>query len=155
MYSALSTIYPEKKWLPWLFDKVPQGYWEDTANQLSFLDWISQRLEVKSQEDWYKIKTSGIHGDNMSITIGYVVDIEKLGGTTLLRYYNGSLIKALQTLYPDKEWLFWKFDKVPRNFWESKANQLKFLKWVETVKNIRTLDDWYNVSGEDMIQVGK
>ncbi len=42
-------------------------------------------------------------------------DITKHGGAGLLQYYyGGSLIKALQTVYPEHSWKHWRFTK-PHN----------------------------------------
>eukprot|EP01027_Heterolobosea_sp_BB2_P003839 GEZU01005788.1.p1 GENE.GEZU01005788.1~~GEZU01005788.1.p1 ORF type:complete len:287 (-),score=64.29 GEZU01005788.1:22-882(-) len=74
------------------------------------------------------------------------------GGQTLLRkYYGGSLIKALQTVYPETEWSepegtkrvhlgFWKQEGSHRDFFDKLAAQLGITKY----------EDWYNVTLHDV-----
>ncbi len=51
----ISTVYSEYKWLPWKFQHVPNGYWEDMKNQKKFMDWVGKQLNYKDMEDWYKV----------------------------------------------------------------------------------------------------
>ena len=37
IYKALVTVYPQHNWIPWNFEKVPNGFWEDTNNQKKFI----------------------------------------------------------------------------------------------------------------------
>jgi hypothetical protein len=53
---------------------------------------------------------------------------------------------ALKDLYPDVEWLPWKFSKVPRRFWESRVNQRLFLEWFAKEKGIQKKEDWHTVT---------
>lgn len=44
------------------------------------------------------------------------MDIEKIGGGGLLKVFHGEeseLIAMLKSLYPDKEWIDWKFEGKP------------------------------------------
>ena len=63
-------------------------------------------------------------------------------------YYSGSLTKLLTTLYPQHSWLIWKFDRVPKDYWNNKTNQLKFMNWVESELNIKHWKDWYKISSD-------
>jgi len=38
---------------PWLFEKVPQRFWADKANQRRYIDWLGRRLGYTSPQDWY------------------------------------------------------------------------------------------------------
>jgi len=55
-------------------------------------------------------------------------------------------MKALQLIYPDYHWLAWKFDQVPKGFWDDESNVMESLKCLSTELDIKTLDDWYNVT---------
>jgi hypothetical protein len=52
----------------------------------------------------------------------------------------------LTTVYPDLEWLPWKFDKCPRHYWEDLKNQRKFLNWLGKELNINNFEEWYKVN---------
>jgi hypothetical protein len=52
----------------------------------------------------------------------------------------------LSSVYPDYNWLPWKFTLVPKNFWGDLKNQRKFLDWVAIQLDIKQPSDWYNVT---------
>ncbi len=56
-------------------------------------------------------------------------EVRKQGATGLLNYiYDGSLVKALQSVYSNHTWYPWKFEqRVDRGFWEKMENESKFL----------------------------
>jgi hypothetical protein len=60
--------------------------------------------------------------------------------------YNGSPSRLLSTLYPEYDWLPWKFDRCPNKFWENVNNQRKFMEWATKELNIKDMSDWYTVS---------
>ena len=39
-------------------------------------------------------------------------------------------------MYPDYNWLPWRFERVPRHFWEDKKNQRNFLDWFAIQSNV-------------------
>ncbi len=74
-------------------------------------------------------------------------DIDDLGGGWLLHAkYNGSIYLMLFSVYPDYEWLPWKFAQSPKFFWEDVKNQRQFMDWAGKQLGVESLEDWYNVS---------
>ena len=71
--------------------------------------------------------------------------MKDLGGSALLGQNDSSLYKVLCLVYPDYEWLPWKFEFVPRNFWANVNNQRKFMEWAGKELKIKDMSDWYNV----------
>jgi len=61
---VLQTAFPEHKWLPWKFDITTRRFWSDRKNQLEFMEWLKEQMNLKTMEDLYKIKMSDItkHG---------------------------------------------------------------------------------------------
>jgi hypothetical protein len=45
-------VYPEYKWLPWLFERLPPGFWRDANNLRLFLNWAGKKLGIKEMKDW-------------------------------------------------------------------------------------------------------
>ena len=116
LIKALMSIYPEHTWKVWTFKKVPKNYWSDKKNQRIFFDWLANKLQVKSVEDWYKVKPS---------------DIINNGGTVLLcDIYHYSIINALVSVYPEMPLHVWKFDKVPKFYWEEPKNRKSYFDWL-------------------------
>eukprot|EP01114_Cavostelium_apophysatum_P014947 TRINITY_DN3989_c0_g1_i1.p1 TRINITY_DN3989_c0_g1~~TRINITY_DN3989_c0_g1_i1.p1 ORF type:complete len:475 (-),score=70.21 TRINITY_DN3989_c0_g1_i1:108-1532(-) len=94
----LSKVYPEHDWKLWCFRKVPHGFWSDKGRHKEFFDWAWKELRISTFEDWYRVRFE---------------DIVKLGGKSLLiGCYNGSLIGALSSIYPEYTWekKRWKFN---------------------------------------------
>ena len=133
-FLMLSTIYNEYEWLPWKFTIPPSGYWENTENQLKFLEWAKKELNIKEYKDWYNISRN---------------KLVELGGLGLLHSkYNDSTFSMLQSLYPEYEWLPWKFSKCPRGYWNNLSNFKKFFAWAGGELNIKDKEDWYKVKRE-------
>ncbi len=53
-YLLISSVYPEYEWLPWKFNQIPKGFWNDMKNQRNFMDWAGKQLNYIIREDWYK-----------------------------------------------------------------------------------------------------
>jgi hypothetical protein len=72
-----------------------------------------------------------------------VKELNKLG--SLLEKYHGSLYMMLSSIYPEYDWLPWKFEKTPQNYWGDTENQRKYLDWAATQLGIKDPSDWYSV----------
>ena len=53
----ITSIFPDYKWLPWKFNQIPKGYWNDESNIKEYMNWLSEKLNIKTMEDWYKVST--------------------------------------------------------------------------------------------------
>jgi hypothetical protein len=49
-------------------------------------------------------------------------------------------------VYPEYNWLPWKFVKSPNNFWDNMQNQRKFMDWASKELKIAEKSDWYKVA---------
>ena len=140
----LSSAYPDFNWQPWKFAKCPQNFWEDINNQKKFMDWASSELKIKDLSDWYAISHQVIIIRNSTNNKVFT----KVGGGSLLSQYSGSLSKLLSQIYPDYNWLPWKFNKGPHNFWADIKNQRKFLEWAGKELRINDMSDWYKITNK-------
>ena len=69
------------------FTHTPVGFWSVRENHIKFFNWLFIQLQLGKLDDWYNIVKE---------------DIYKYGGGGILdHYYNGSLSKALQFVYPE------------------------------------------------------
>jgi len=99
---ALKSVYPEYPWDESRFQKPhkphiqhkPQNYWSYLENQQAFFDDLADKLKIQKYEDWYNVSIQSIF---------------EHGGRGMLGRYNGSLIKALATVYPNHNWKFYKY----------------------------------------------
>ncbi len=48
-------------------------------------------------------------------------------------------------VYPEYDWIPWKFKQVPRGFWADEKNHRKFFDWLAKELNMKTLQDWQSV----------
>jgi hypothetical protein len=55
-------VYPEHKWIPWLFKYVGNGFWADKSHHAQYFDWAAKQLGFESSalERWYDVKPSQI-----------------------------------------------------------------------------------------------
>ena len=134
-YLLLTSLYPEYEWLFWKFTSAPQSSWDSKETQLKYMAWLGEQLGYKTKEDWYKITGN---------------DFKKNHGIGLLvSYYNGSSYQLLKSIYPEYEWLFWKFTPAPQSSWGSKENQLQYMAWLGEQLGYKTKEDWYKISQND------
>jgi hypothetical protein len=134
LHKALSTLLPEYKWDPLRFASTPQQLFKDVANQKHKLELIGKHLGVKELDDWYKFSGT---------------EIAKKA-TFIYTYYNRSLLKTLQSIYPEHNWDPSKFVRVPADYWNDDNNQRSHLESVGKELGIKELDDWYKVSATEI-----
>jgi hypothetical protein len=60
--------------------------------------------------------------------------------------YEGLLSNFLSEVYPDIDWLPWKFEKCPHNYWNSLKNQRQFMDWAGKELKVKEMSDWYKVT---------
>ena len=134
IYRLLTSVYPHYEWLPWKFEKTPRNFWDNVNNQKKFMEWAGKQLKINEMSDWYKVT---------------VKDLSSVGGSSLVSHkYNNSLISLLSTLYPEYEWLPWKFKLCPKNFWNNEKNKLWFMNWAGKQLGIKDLNDWNKISSK-------
>jgi hypothetical protein len=102
------------------------------------LDWVAQQLDMNDKGDsWYDVS---------------VETIEKLGGGPMLSHYNGYLHKAIPQIYPEIQYVVWRFKDIPENFWEDSSKRSEFFSWISKHLKIEKNIDWYRVSKEVFFQ---
>eukprot|EP01114_Cavostelium_apophysatum_P019887 TRINITY_DN6524_c0_g1_i1.p1 TRINITY_DN6524_c0_g1~~TRINITY_DN6524_c0_g1_i1.p1 ORF type:complete len:431 (+),score=67.85 TRINITY_DN6524_c0_g1_i1:54-1346(+) len=138
---AVITAYPEHPFRLWKFSrKISPQFWKKTDNHRIYLDQVAEELQIIDWESWYHVQPESI---------------VEFGGRSLLEYYGNSLIKALETVYPEHSWKTYKFDKVPSGYWKDLSHQRTFLEDVVASKfGIQKPDDWYRVTNQQIIDCG-
>src|SRR5436190_910135 len=64
-------------------------------------------------------------------------------------------MQALQHVYPNYKWLFWRFTgSTHLGFWQKQENRQEFFDWLGTQLGLKKMDDWYNVTREDIYKRG-
>lgn len=143
--AALKAIYPDHEWQEWRFTVAPRNYWKEEKTRREYFDFLAKQLGVRDQEGnlhldrWYKVTRS---------------QVVKLGGSGVLKRWDNSLAGALLAIYPGHDWAPWKFENVPSNWWMNVANQRRFFEAIRIELGVRSMDDWYNVSGTAVQALG-
>src|SRR5262249_45690956 len=137
---SFNHLLKDHSWNTTKFNNVPNGLWNDMNNQRSFFDDLRQELGYKNWEDWYNVSSKEI--------------IQKGGIGILNYYYNGSPSKALATVYPEYPWKLWKFDTLPRGFWNDMNNQRSFFDCLGQELGYTNWVNWYNIPYKEIIQKG-
>eukprot|EP00026_Physarum_polycephalum_P004311 Phypoly_transcript_04329.p1 GENE.Phypoly_transcript_04329~~Phypoly_transcript_04329.p1 ORF type:complete len:614 (+),score=69.49 Phypoly_transcript_04329:131-1972(+) len=133
---AIVSIYGGKHLFhPWKFSSVPTEFWQDGNNQRQYVEWLGKSLGYSSMQDWYK---AGVD------------DFLKNGGRGLLQCYNNSIQNCLEFVFPEHDWLSWKFQKLPTGYWDDVNNVRQFLNWMAADLKLSSLDDWLRVDGETL-----
>jgi len=125
----LMTSFPEYNWLPWKFERKPDGFWDIKENRIKYMKWLEEKLEIKNDDDWYTYNTNDIR--------------DNFGSSFLELNHLGSYVSIVKEYKPNIKWLEWKFNKTPNGFWTDKENCKRYMKWVEDELRITKLSQWY------------
>ncbi len=129
----VSAVYPNHTWLPWLFVQVPNHFWPQRENRIAYMKWLESKLGYTQPEDWYKVSK---------------LDFINNQGASLMQY-GYKTVDLIRELYPDREWLPWRFRQVYQGYWNPKKNRLAYLKWLGKQLGFKSAIDWLNVRGQD------
>ncbi len=131
-------LYPQLEWQPWMFHQVYQGYWNRKAHRLTYLKWLGKQLGLSSAEDWVQVKRR---------------DFVAFFGVSLIQeYYDNSLAKAIQELFPGNGFHPWEYFQVPTGYWDEPASCRDYLDWLGERLGFKQTEDWYQVRREDFRQ---
>jgi hypothetical protein len=127
--AALQELYPEEKWLPWLFSSCPNGYWRNPLNRRKYLEWLGYKLGYLTQDDWYHIEWRDF--------------VDNAGQGLLVSHFGGSPSKAVMQTFREYEWHPWLFARTHQHFWKDKRNRIDYLKWIGRKNGFHEAEDWY------------
>jgi len=121
LIKMLKDLYREKDWLEWRFEgQVSKNFWTNSRGELIYeniMRWFQKEIietyAFKTNKDMYKLTQKLI--------------AKHYGGGLSSHVINGSPMQLLQFLYPDYDWLFWKFVSAPNNAWDHIENHRKYL----------------------------
>lgn len=135
--AAVKELYPELEWHEWLFETAPSRFWKDRRNHRRYLDWLAKQLDIRRHEDWYRVTNA---------------DFANHAGGAFLLEYASTVSRALITCFPENDLKEWLFDTCPRDFWRSRANRRRYLRWLAEQLGYRRPSDWYGLTYEILKQ---
>ena len=127
----IQSVFPGIDWLPWKFIHTSHYYWKEKENHKLYADWLGEELGFKTEEDWYKIIKGDFTDNN--------------GGGLLSSYYNNSPLTFVISVFPDIDWLPWKFIQTPHYYWKEKENHKLYADWLGEELGFKTEEDWYKI----------
>ena len=136
---SLQSVYPDYDWNIFLFNAKPKSIWKDPKNERKYFDYIANVLNIKSQEDWYRVEKK---------------QIMNLKGGGLLNRYNGNLFNALVSNYPEYSFDILKSRTPKTKYWNNITNVRNFIIQLKKEFIIQRKNDWYRISSGDIGAMG-
>lgn len=133
--ALLQDVFPDTVWREWLFGRVPRRFWQQRANRYRYLDWLGEQLGYRRPEDWYQLTYEQVTAH---------------GGARLLRLYGDALLPLLQDYQPEYPWVEWRFQQVPKGFWERRTNRRRYLDWLGQQLGFQQPEDWYRLTTQQL-----
>jgi hypothetical protein len=113
---AVQTLYPEYPWIKWKFNRVFSGFWQERKHHRQVLDSLRAQFHIENWEQWYKVTQRQIYKSPCA--------------SLLHSQFRGSPCLMLQHVFPEYNWLPWKFNPVPDTFWEKGQNWRRYFDWI-------------------------
>ena len=114
---------------------VKNGTWNDIENHVKYAIWLGEKLGYTKMDDWYKITAKDIFNNY---------------GRGLLNKYRNSPLMFLKGIFPDTEWLPWRFGSVAKGYWNNIQNHIKYAEWLGKTLDYKNMDDWYKLTVKDI-----
>lgn len=123
-------------------EKKPKGRQSWAASpdkRREFMEKVANEHGIKCASDW------------KAVTYG---DIKAMGGSALLKQYP-SVYDLLAGVFPEQNLsVFECRSQVPRNYWESSENRLKFIEYAKQKLGIVKPADWAPVTKKQLADIG-
>ncbi len=107
--------HPDWKWNEWLFQRVPDGFWETRENRLRYVVWLEDRLGIGDPSGWLALTPA---------------DLRQHRGGELLARYRGSIEALVRDLVLRPDTPEWCYLRPKKQFWALRANRLRYLEWL-------------------------
>ena len=142
------TMYPNYQWnlnrLEFQNKKFSNAHFSSIENQRNFMDNLYIKYNLKSFDDWYNFSRKKIR--------------KEVGGNFLiLNCYEKDMKKLLLNVYPNYSWNFENYRSSRRHSLgdlQSLDNQRKLMDQLFHNFNLKSIDDWGNISKKKLILRG-
>jgi len=126
-----------------LLRKNPLEFWSETrkVEQQIIFRWIASKLNIWNLDDWYNVRLTALR--NYSVSLHHCPK-------------GNSLYSALLYVFPEHQWIPWRFLRFPQHFWKDiQLQRFLFEAFAREKLGLRTLDDWYRVRVRDLRGTGR
>ena len=131
LYELKCLGFPEGK-KKFIKSNKKSNFWEKKENLQNFCDKLSEKLNLKTPDDWNKISFK---------------DIQFYGGNKLLKIYSLYDIKLFAC--PEGKNIFTKSNK-PIGYWENEKNIQIFLNELKEKLNLKTPENWNEITAKQI-----
>jgi len=132
--AAVMQCFPDDDWQEWLFGIAPRHFWQDRKNHRRYMKWLGEQLGYRSAADWYQVTNQ---------------DFKDHKGGAFLIQYNSTVSAAVMAYKPSYDWKEWLFSTTPKEFWRSKKNRQRYMRWLAGRLGFEHPSDWYGVKDSD------
>lgn len=130
----IKAMFTKYEWLDWKFKKSKDGLWDSMETQKKYAYWFGNKVRYETIVRWYELTTEAIYAN--------------FGRSLLNKYYSGSPIQFVKAMFPEYEWLEWKFvSGVSMGYWNDITNHKLYIKWLGLELGYETMEDWYKITG--------
>jgi len=130
----IEKMIPNYEFLPWKFTRTTKNSWSNIKIMTLYISWLGKKLGYNKLEDWYKVSQK-------DFTSNY--------GSGMMYRYNHSPIQILKKVFPNYNWLEWKMNMVPPNFWKNRNNRIRYMNFLFKELGFTKMEDWYKVKSSD------
>jgi len=68
----------------------------------------------------------------------------------LLAKFDYSPVNLVTSVLASHKWQPWKFNAVPKGYWQDRNNLIQYLEWLGGELGFKTTEDWYKLSVADL-----
>eukprot|EP01122_Echinamoeba_exundans_P009959 TRINITY_DN3597_c0_g1_i1.p1 TRINITY_DN3597_c0_g1~~TRINITY_DN3597_c0_g1_i1.p1 ORF type:complete len:295 (+),score=32.12 TRINITY_DN3597_c0_g1_i1:56-940(+) len=114
--------------------------WRDPAARKEIMTTAQSQLGITDPAGWYHVT---------------YVSLRKAcpaAATMVTSQYSSSIVAALKSIFPEHQWIAWNFTNLPAGWWDEAAHRREFMDWLAAELQLKTKEDWYNVSYNDVQQ---
>ncbi|MBF0349910.1 MAG: hypothetical protein HQM11_02710 [SAR324 cluster bacterium] len=130
-YKILKEAFPHFDWNPWLFEHLPLAFLDSEQQLRSWLKWMIDGLCPEGSDDLYAVTPD---------------DLAKADTRHWLISKPEITLEAIaKLLFPEHNWLSWKFQDCPEAFWADHENCQRYLEWLASVYQIHAAEEWYQI----------
>jgi hypothetical protein len=115
-------------------------FWKNRRNCELYMQWLANISNIETPENWYNIKEDLFLEND---------------GSKLLECHNNLISNVLKDLYPEYDWLPWRFDDHPETLWDDIKMVRKFFDWMKNCMQLKDdIDWWHYITAKDIDRCG-
>lgn len=100
------------------------------------MEYAMKELGITSLDDWYTVSTPKMQRTRIAGLVS--------------KTYAGSLRRALAAVFPEHDWLEWKFSRLAPRWINDPQNARRCVDWLGKQLGLQSISDWYSVSQADV-----